>query len=213
MPTKKRLKFAGYVRVSTTTQAEHGTHEAQREAITAWAKEHGRDVEWYVDAGLSGKKNLDGPEFRRLLRDLEKHNLTGIVVTALDRLSRDAAGLMLLTQDLAAHGRELISLREGDQRLTTALNATDKLTNGLLALLVEFTHGQTVERMKAGLARYKAAGGKIGRPRKVIDWKKLDPLIKAGASTTLLARLAGVDPRTMYTRLKQREAEKGKAKP
>ena len=51
----------GYLRVSTEEQANSGLGlEAQRDAITRYAEQHGWDVLWYEDAGVSAK-SLDRP--------------------------------------------------------------------------------------------------------------------------------------------------------
>ena len=63
-----------------------------------------------------------------------------------------------------------------------------------------------IERLRAGLRKYVAAGGKLGRPPKPLDWKQLDALRKHGATFAFCARVAGVSARTMSTRLRAHEA-------
>src|ERR1035437_7081407 len=59
--TPKRVPSVGYVRVSTSRQAEQGESiEEQRDAVTLYAAANGLDlVAVYEDAGISGTKDED----------------------------------------------------------------------------------------------------------------------------------------------------------
>lgn len=217
-----RTKFAAYVRISTMTQVKDETHQGQREALAAWGKSHDVDLVWYEDLAVSGTKNLTGDTFTRMMADLDRLNLRGIVVTAYDRLGRDAIGLMQLTRELQAKGKELTSLREGDQRLSTALNASDQLSRDILAVIADFDRKVTMEKLRAGRERHIANGGHIGAYAKVVDWDDADfkTLLRFGAGPVVLARAAvvkdrltgkviqrGISYRAMKRALARREAE------
>lgn len=93
----------GYLRVSTDEQASSGLGlTAQRDTIQRYADQHGWDIVWYEDAGLSAK-SLDRPALQEVLSrlHLKKRDVDGLVVAKLDRLSRsvpDFAGLLELAR-------------------------------------------------------------------------------------------------------------------
>jgi len=96
-------RMIGYIRVSTEEQASSGLGlTAQRDTIQRYADQHGWDIVWYQDAGLSAK-NLDRPALQEALSrlHLKKRDVDGLVVAKLDRLSRsvpDFAGLLELAR-------------------------------------------------------------------------------------------------------------------
>jgi len=71
----------------------------------------GQEFKKYSDKGYSGK-NLDRPDFARLVDDIKKGLVTKVIVYKLDRISRsilDFSGLMLFFQE---HGVEFVSVTE-----------------------------------------------------------------------------------------------------
>ena len=83
------MRAAGYIRVSTTEQAEEGhSLDAQRRAILDYCQDdrRGWPVVIYEDAGYSGTSE-DRPEFQRLLADAEARRFDVVVVWKLDRFS------------------------------------------------------------------------------------------------------------------------------
>src|SRR5438270_7416921 len=79
----------GYIRVSTSDQAENGAGlEAQRRAIADEAKRRGWElVELYEDHA-SGKSLNGRHELRRALARLSAGEADALIVAKLDRLSR-----------------------------------------------------------------------------------------------------------------------------
>ncbi len=96
-------RVIGYVRVSTTEQADSGLGlEAQRNAITAECDRRGWTlVGIHEDAGVSGKK-IDRPGFTMALDDLKSGMAGTLMASKLDRVSRslrDSADLMEKAKD------------------------------------------------------------------------------------------------------------------
>lgn len=205
MSDEKR-KFAAYVRVSSDTQVRAETHLGQKEAIAKWAESNGVELVWYEDKGVSGSKNLNEPQFQKLMAELTSKNLAGIVVSAFDRLSRDAIGLMQLTRQLKEMGKELVSLREGDQNITKALDASAQLTRDIWSVFAEYNKQVGNKRMRDGYLRYIANGGKVGRKPIKIDWKPIDPLIESGVSAAAIGRLVGLNENTCRLHIRKRKA-------
>jgi DNA invertase Pin-like site-specific DNA recombinase/DNA-directed RNA polymerase subunit RPC12/RpoP len=199
--------WAAYVRVSHAAQAGLESLEAQREAIYAWATHNDCTVRWYEDVGLSDKERRIEPQFRSLMADLNKCNLAGIVVSAFDRLDRDAVELLLLSRDLKAHGKELVSLSEGDQQFAAALNADTQLTPDSWSALANFDRRLANKKMRDGYQRYLANGGKVGRKPIEMDWKAIDGLIESGLSAAAISRLVGLNENTARTHIRRRKAK------
>ncbi len=88
-----------YCRVSTDEQASNGVSlDEQRRRVSDYANVQGLsliDVE--SDEGISGSKTTNRPALQNALRRLRKGEASGLIVTALDRLSRtttDVLGLV-----------------------------------------------------------------------------------------------------------------------
>ena len=84
-----------------------------------------------------------------------------LVVWRLDRLGRSLKHLVTLLDELQALGVAFVSLGEGIDRTTPA----GRLQLHILAALAEFERARISERVKAGLARARKQGKRLGRPR------------------------------------------------
>ena len=82
-----------------------------------------------------------------------------LVTWKLDRLGRNLKHLIIFLDDLQALGVAFVSLGEGIDATTPA----GKLQMHILGAIAEFERGRIVERVRAGLARAKAQGTKLGR--------------------------------------------------
>jgi DNA invertase Pin-like site-specific DNA recombinase len=202
--TKKPVVYAGYVRVSSDTQVRAETHLGQKEALEKWAADKGVGLVLYMDKGVSGVNNLNEPNFQKMMTELTDKK--GLVVTAFDRLSRDAIGLMQLTRQLKEMGKELTSLREGDMRITQALDASAQLTRDVFSIFAEYNKEVGNKRLRDGYRRYIAQGGKVGRRPLKLDWAKIDPLIESRVSAAAIARLCGLNLNTARLHVRRRKA-------
>ena len=105
---------AGYIRVSSEEQAQHGISvDAQREILKAWAvMRQAGEIEIFEDPGFSGK-NTNRPALQRLLAAVRQGEIDNLVVWKLDRLSRSLRDtLTIIEDDLAPHGVTLVSVTE-----------------------------------------------------------------------------------------------------
>jgi DNA invertase Pin-like site-specific DNA recombinase len=112
----------------------------------------------YVDHGVSGTKTAR-PALDRLVKDARRRKFDVLVCWKLDRLGRNLKHLITLLEDLQALGLAFISLGEGIDATTPA----GKLQMHILGAIAEFERGRIVERVRAGLARAKAQGKRLGR--------------------------------------------------
>lgn len=154
------MRAAIYARVSTFDQEP----ENQLAELRRYAEVRGWTVVEYVDRGVSGAKDRR-PALDRLLTDARRRRFDVLVVWRLDRLGRNLRHLVMLLEDLQALGIAFVSLAEGIDATTPA----GKLQMHILAAIAEFERARIAERVKAGLARVRAAGRRLGRPTVCID--------------------------------------------
>ena len=116
-----------------------------------------------VDRGVSGAlKNR--PELDRLLDQLPPGDV--VVITKIDRLSRDLHQILDPAATIQEQGADIVSLAEREIATTTAAG---KLVFAVFAIIAQFERDRLRERTKEGLARAKANGSRLGRPRALSD--------------------------------------------
>ncbi len=152
------MKIAAiYSRVSSDYQREAQTIESQIESLLAYAQEQGYTVvENYIfkDEGYSGSV-LVRPGLEKL-RDLAAEGQIEIVlVYSPDRLSRKYAYQVVLTEEFARHGVEVIFLKS--PRATTP---EQELTLQLQGMIAEYERTQILERTRRG-KKYRAKCGSV----------------------------------------------------
>jgi DNA invertase Pin-like site-specific DNA recombinase len=113
----------------------------------------------YVDAGVSGTRETR-PALDRLVKDAKRRRFEVLVVWRLDRLGRSLSHLIRLLDELTALGVAFVSLNESIDTGTPA----GRLQLHLLAAFAQFEKERIVERVRAGLARARAKGTRLGRP-------------------------------------------------
>ena len=146
-----------YARVSSDQQKENHTIQSQTAALTEYAKAHGYAVpsQWqFQDEGYSGA-TLQRPGLEAV-RDLAAAGQIAVVlVYSPDRLSRKYAYQVLLAEEFARCGVELVFL----QAPSTA-TAEDQLLTQFQGMIAEYERAQIVERSRRG-KRHRAQQGSI----------------------------------------------------
>lgn len=179
-------RAALYARVSTTDQQT----ENQLAELRQYAAARGWTVAEFIDQGVSGAKDRR-PALDRLVADAKRRRFDVLVVWRLDRLGRNLRHLVGLLDDLHALGVAFVSLGEGIDATTPA----GKLQLHVLAALAEFERGRIAERVKAGLARVRAQGKRLGRPQVQIPVDRLEAV--AHLTTIEAARMLGKSAATV----------------
>jgi DNA invertase Pin-like site-specific DNA recombinase len=117
-----------------------------------------------------------------------------LVVWRLDRLGRNLRHLILLLDELNAVGVAFVSLGEGIDTATPA----GRLQLHILGAIAEFERARIQERVRAGLARVRAQGRRLGRPRVSVRPEALEAVrhlsvreaaAAVGVSTATVSRL------------------------
>ncbi|MEZ0218661.1 MAG: recombinase family protein [Tardiphaga sp.] len=152
----KRVAF--YLRVSTDDQ----TTANQRRELTAVAERAGWNVvAVFEDAGISGAKGRDKrPGFDKLMRAITRREVDMVAAWSVDRIGRSMPDLVQFLTGIHATGADLYLHQ---QALDTS-SPSGRAMFQMMGVFAEFERSMIQERVKAGLARAKADGKRLGRP-------------------------------------------------
>lgn len=182
-------RVALYTRVSTDAQ----TTENQERELRAVAERSGWSVvRVYEDAGISGAKGRDKrPAFDRLLKDAARREFDMIAAWSVDRLGRSLPDLCGFLSELHALGIDLFLHQQGLDTTTPAGKAMFQM----MGVFAEFERAMIQERIRAGLARAKAEGRRLGRPP--LSPEVIASIRSASGSLREVAALCNVSPTTV----------------
>lgn len=160
------MKVAIYARVSMDERADDKRFqdpENQLIPLRDFCKAMGWEVfKEYIDK-MSGA-NPARPQFREMLRDAMMRRFSGIVIWKLDRFSREGMiSTMSYIKDLKSRGIWLRSMTES--WLDTNNEGMTDIVLAIMAWASAEERKKISERTKAGMARVKAKGKHIGRPK------------------------------------------------
>lgn len=164
----------GYARVSTQGQ----TLEAQIEALKAAGAER------IFQEKVSGAK-ADRPELKKLLKAVQAGDM--VLMTCLDRLARSTRDLLNILTALADRGASFRSLSDPWADTTTPHG---RLMVTILGGLAEFERELILARTREGVARAKARGAKLGRPRALTREQTAEALQELATGTMTVRALA-----------------------
>lgn len=115
------MRAAVYLRISRDLTGEGRGVERQREDCLELARALGWTVaDVYVDNDVSATSGKPRPEYRRMLADIERGDIDGVVVWSPDRLYRRAADLETLVPVIERHEVQVRTVKAGDLDLTSA---------------------------------------------------------------------------------------------
>ena len=188
-----RKRVALYVRVSTDGQ----TVDNQLRELRTAAKRHGWQIaEIFKDSAVSGARSRDErPAMRRLLTGVAQRDFDMVAAWSVDRLGRSLQDLLGFLGELHAKGIDLYLHQQGLDTSTPAGRAMFQM----LGVFAEFERAMIQERVKAGLARARASGKTLGRPRIApeLEQRIARALAKGERGMHRLARKFGVGTGTI----------------
>jgi DNA invertase Pin-like site-specific DNA recombinase len=170
----KPKRVAIYTRVSTDSQ----TTDNQLLELEAAAKRHNWEIVMvFRDEGVTGSQALfRRPAGKELHRAIMRREIDLVAAWSVDRLGRSLPDLLATLSELEAKGIDLYLHQQGIDTTTPGGRALFQM----LGVFAEFERAMIRERVNAGLARAKAAGKTLGRPRICEEMRERIVQLRAG---------------------------------
>lgn len=192
----------GYIRVSTDRQ----TVENQRFEINRFCDEKGIMVDRWIQETISGTKDVEDRKLGKLLGRLKKGDV--LICAELSRLGRNMFMIMSVLNYCMKNDIEVWTIKD-NYRLGNDINS--KVLAFAFGLSAEIERELISQRTKEALARKKAEGVILGRPKgSKSKYKKLTgkeerirKLLELQESKTAIAKKMGVHRVTLATFIRQ----------
>src|SRR6266852_1253099 len=186
------MRVALYLRVSTDKQET----ENQAISLREFALKQGwQIVREYCDCE-SGSKN-DRAEFQQMFADASQRKFDLVLFWALDRLSRE--GVLKTLQHLNQLDSDGVGFRSFTEPYCESCGVFKDAVIAIMATLAKQERIKRSERTKAGLARVKAAGKRLGRPIRLNGQHtaEIARLRSQGHSLRAVGRQLGISDRSV----------------
>lgn len=190
------MNIALYARVSTNDQ----TTENQLIALRNHAlMRNWKIVEEYIDQGFSGA-NTKRPALDQLIKDSWAGKFEAILVWRFDRFARSVKHLITALEEFRSLKINFISLQE---QFDTS-SPIGQAMFVIIGAMAELERNILRERVKAGQARARAEGKRIGRTPRSYDKEEIQKLRTEGLSIRKISRKVGI-PKTTIAKFLKRE--------
>ena len=181
-----------YLRVSTIEQTTANQERELREIASRMGCEI---VKVYRDHGISGAKGRDKrPAFE--CRDAARREFDMVMAWSVDRLGRSLQDLVGFLSELHALKIDLFLRQQGLDTTTPAGKAMFQM----MGVFAEFERAMIQERVRAGLARARSEGKRLGRPpiAPALEKRIREALATPGRpGIRVIAERFGVNPSTV----------------
>lgn len=191
------LRVALYLRVSTDKQETENQAAQLRDFA---AKQDWQIVREYADYESGSKANRT--EFRQMFEDAAARKFELLLFWALDRLSRE--GVLETLQYLNKLTNCGVGFRSYTEQFFDSCGIFKDAIIAIMATLAKQERVKRAERTKAGLARVRAAGKSLGRPKLSVDIARATALRASGHSGRAIARSMGLSEATIRRLLRQK---------
>jgi DNA invertase Pin-like site-specific DNA recombinase len=162
MSAMNAAPLIGYARVSTASQATSGVGiAAQRQTLADAAQMQGLVVsDILTDEAISGRRMANRPGLQAAISKLRSGQASGLVVSKVDRLGRNASEVLALADQADRENWRLVVLDVGLDTATTS----GRLVLGMLAIAARFEHDRISERQNEKFRELRQQGRPRGLP-------------------------------------------------
>lgn len=202
------MAIIAYLRVSTDKQDISN----QRLEILSWANREGVQITDWMEREMSSRRSAKERGLEELAGQLAAGDT--LVVAELSRLGRSLGEVVQTVDKLAAAGVGLVTLKENIRVNGGKRDVQGKILVGLFGLLAEIERDLISERTKVGLARARAEGKTLGRPKgstgkSVLDGREseIKNFRAKRVSKASLARILDVSDTTLIRFMRSRKLE------
>jgi DNA invertase Pin-like site-specific DNA recombinase len=158
------LRLVAYIRVSTDAQAEEGYGlDAQREAVTRWAKGHGhRVVLVCTDEGVSGTLDaLDREGLTCAIEAIESGEAGALVLARLDRLARRLHVQEAVLAQVWQRGGRVFTVDAGEVLPDDPDDPMRTAMRQMMGVFAELDRSMIAKRLRDGRRAKAAQGGYV----------------------------------------------------
>lgn len=152
----------------------------------------------FVDEGVSSRRDKR-PEMEKLMTLARRRSIDQVVVWRFDRFARSTRELVTALDEFRTLGVHFTSLQEAIDTSTPA----GRVVFAVIAAVAEFEREIIRERVKAGVAKAKRNGKKLGRPRRYVDIQRARKLREEGHSWSTISKCLHIPASTIRLHLKQ----------
>ena len=192
------FEHLGFISMHTFVYARVSTSDQTNDNQLLEIEQAGYEADTVYTDTISGKVPADKrPEFSKMLDTVTRtRKPKRLIVTKLDRLGRDAIDIMTTVKRFSEMGCAVRVLQLGDLDLASSAG---KLVLSTLSAVAEMERDLLVERTNAGLARARAEGKTLGRPKVTNDKSafEISKKLHNGISVAQIAREHGVSRMTI----------------
>ncbi|MGB3150835.1 MAG: master DNA invertase Mpi family serine-type recombinase [Maribacter sp.] len=191
----------GYIRVSTDRQSTKN----QKFEILNFSKTKDIVIEEWIEETISSTKKMEERAFGKLLEKMRKNDV--LIVSEISRMGRNLMQIMKILHDCMEKDIQVFTVKENYE---LGNNINSKVLAFAFGLSAEIERNLISQRTKEALARKKAEGVVLGRPKgsksSVLKLtgreKEIRELLNKNISYSAIGRILGVHRLTVTSFVK-----------